>query len=302
LNESAGYTPTSVLVIDTLYVGGTTTQVYVSSTSSSGAAIISAFSFDHSKQTLTSLGAPFTLKGNAQPTELVLGPSPAYPPTPPSSYWVLANDGSASVGSKISVLLATVGGAPTLTEASGSPFTVTGLDGASIQVQDITTADYNGTSGSGQPLAGNLLYTANSDNSISGFVIGSTGALTPAPGSPWADPDSPAGTHGNPTSLAFDPYQGEVFGLDSGSSSLSLWKLNTDNGVLTYQNAQQAGLIKSVAGDKLRDIQDIPVDCLITSSGYGVEVDYGSGTTTLLPGSPVLNAEGRHPSVALAFW
>jgi hypothetical protein len=124
----------------------------------------------------------------------------------------------------------------------------------------------------------------------------------PCRGLPGANPDSPAGTRGNPTSLAFDQYQGEVFGLDSGSSSLSLWKLNMYNGVLTYQSAQQAGLIKSVVGDKLSDIQNIPVDCLVTSDGYGVMVDYGSGNTTLLPGSPVLNPEGRHPSVSLAFW
>lgn len=210
---------------------------------------------------------------------------------------MLADDGS-----KISVLLATVGANPAITEASGSPFTVTGLDGKSVQVQDITTADYNGTDGSGQQLAGNLLYAANSDNSISGFVIGSNGGLTPVPGSPWANPDSPAGTHGNPTSLAFDNYQGEVFGLDSGSSSLSAWKLNEYTGVLTYQSAQQAGLIKSVVGDKLMDIQYAPIDCLATSNGYGVMVDLNSGATSLAPGSPVLNPEGHFPSVSLAFW
>jgi hypothetical protein len=38
------------------------------------------FSFDHAKQTLKSLGLLLTLKGNVQPTELVLGPSPAHTP------------------------------------------------------------------------------------------------------------------------------------------------------------------------------------------------------------------------------
>jgi hypothetical protein len=298
LSEPSGYTPTSVLVIDTLYVGGTTTQIYVASTSSSGAGIISTFSFDHSTQKLTSLGSPLTLKGNAQPTELVLGPPPSTT-QPPSNYWVLANDGS-SGGSKISVLNASVGGTPTLTESSGSPFTVTGLDGKSIQVQDIATADYNGTNANGQPLAGNLLYTANSDNSISGFVIASSGELTAVAGSPWADPDSP-GTSGNPTSLAFDVYQAEIFGLDSGSSSLSVWKLNSETGVLTYSSAQQAGLIKSVVGDKIRDILNEPVDCLVTSNGYGVSVNQSTGNTSS-PGLPVLNPEGHYPSISLAFW
>jgi hypothetical protein len=60
-------------------------------------------------------------------------------------------------------------------------------------------------------------------------------------------------------------------------------------------------LIKSVVGDKLRQIDYIPIDCLATSNGYGVAVS-SSGQTSLAPGSPVLNAEGDYPSVSLAFW
>ena len=36
----------------------------------------------------------------------------------------------------------------------------------------------------------------------------------------------------------------------------------------------------------------VPLDCLVTSDGHGVMVDFGSGNTTLLPGSPVMNPEG----------
>jgi hypothetical protein len=290
LSEPSGYTPTSVLALDGGSTLTTATEVYIASTSGSGSGIISAFSFDHSTQTLTALGSPVTLKGKAQPSELVLAQPGA---STQSQYWVLANDGSA-----ISVLKATVGTNPTLSEVSGSPFSVKGLSGDSIQIQDIASADISNSSGQ----SSEVLYTANSDNSISGFVMGSSGGLTAVSGSPWANPDSPAGTSGNPTSLAVDNSHNEVFGLDSGSGSLSVWNLNTANGALTYQDAQQAGLIKSVVGDKIREISYTPIDCLTTSNGYGLLVDYGSGTTSLAPGSPVLNAEGHYPSVALAFW
>ena len=289
LKEPSGYTPTSVLALDGGSTLSTTTEVYIASTSSSGSGIISAFSFDHSTQTLTALGSPLTLKGKAQPTELVLAQPGS---STQSQYWVLANDGSA-----ISVLEATVGTNPALSEVSGSPFTVKGLGGDTIQILDIATADVSNSSGSSE-----VLYTANSDNSISGFVMGSSGGLTAVSGSPWANPDSPAGTSGNPTSLAVDSAHNEVFGLDSGSGSLSVWELNTANGALAYGDAQQVGLIKSVVGDKLREISYTPIDCLASSNGYGVLVDYSSGTTSLAPGSPVLNAEGHYPSVALAFW
>ena len=290
LKERPGYTPTSVLALEGGSTLGSATVVYVASTSSSGAGIIAQFNFDHSQQTLTSLGSPLVLKRSAQPTELVLAQPGS---STQSQFWVLANDGSA-----ISVLKATPGTSPQFTEVSGSPFSVTGLEGKSIQIQDITSADVANSEGQ----ASELLYTANSDNSISGFEIGSSGGVTAVSGSPWANPDSPAGTGGNPTSLAVDSSHNQVFGLDSGSSSLSVWELNTANGALRYQGAQQAGLIKSVVGDKLRQIANTPVDCMATSNGYGVLVDYGSGATSLAAGSPVLGAEGHYPSASLAFW
>jgi hypothetical protein len=72
--------------------------------------------------------------------------------------------------------------------------------------------------------------------------------------------------------------------------------------VLSYQSVQQAGLLKSIAGDKLRQIDNIPVDCLVTSNGYGLTVNDNTGQTSLASGSPVLDAEGDYPSVALTFW
>jgi hypothetical protein len=277
LNLPSGYTPTSVLTIE----GTTVTGVYVTSSSSSGGGIISEFTFDHSKQTLTPMtGSPLTLKGNVKPTELVLGPT--------GTSWVFANDGSS-----VSVLSGS--GVGPLTEASGSPFAVTGLKGEAIQIQDLVSA-YGNTNTT------EFLYTANSDNSISGFLIGTSGGLTPVAGSPWADPDSPAGTSGNPTSLLMDTYANEFFGLDSGSSSLSVWALDPSSGMLSYQGVQQAGLIKSVVGDKIRQINNIPVDCLVTSNGYGIMVNDNNGQTSLAPGSPALNPSGRYPSVALTFW
>jgi hypothetical protein len=290
LKESAGYTPTSVLALEGGSTLGDATGVYIASTSASGTGIISGFTFDHTQQTLTSLGSPLALKGKAQPIELVLAQPGS---STQSQFWVLVNDGSA-----ISVLKATPGTNPQLAEVSGSPFSVKGLEGKAIQIQDITSADVANSDGQ----ASELLYTANSDNSISGFVIGSAGGLTAVSGSPWVNPDSPAGTNGNPTSLAVDSSHNQVFGLDSGSSSLSVWKLDTANGDLSYQGAQQAGLIKSIVGDKVRQIAHTPIDCLATSNGYGVLVDSSSGATSLAPGSPVLSPEGRYPSVSLAFW
>jgi len=277
LNLPSGYTPTSVLAID----GTSVTGVYVTSSSSSGSGIISEFTFDHSKQTLTPMsGSPLALKGNVKPTQLVLGPT--------GTSWVFANDGSS-----VSVLSGS--GAGPLTEASGSPFAVTGLKGEAIQIQDITSA-YGNT----KPTE--FLYTANSDNSISGFLIGTGGGLTPVAGSPWADPDNPAGTSGNPTSILMDTYANEFLGLDSGSSSLSVWGFDSSSGVLSYQGVQQAGSIKSIADDKIRQINNIPVDCLVTSNGYGISVNDNNGQTSLTPGSPVLNPSRRYPSVGLTFW
>jgi hypothetical protein len=41
-----------------------------------------------------------------------------------------------------------------------------------------------------------------------------------------------------------------------------------------------------------------PVDCLVTSNGYGLSVNYNTGQTTLAPGSPVLDPSGNYPSVS----
>jgi hypothetical protein len=279
LNLPSGYTPTSLVAINGF---NGVTGVYVASSSSSGGGIISEFNFDQVKHALTPVtGSPLKLKGNVEPTELVLTQ------TANNSFYVFANDGSS-----VSVLTA-AGGGGALSEASGSPFAVSGLNGKPIHVRDIAPTG-------GNVVGVEFLYTANSDNSISGFVLRSTG-ITSMAGSPWANPDSPAGTTGNPTSIVADPLHRQLFGLDSGSSSLSVWSFDPSSGALTYQGPGQAGSIKSVVGDQIREIENNPVDCLVTSNGYGLFIN-GDGTTSLAPGSPVLNPSGRYPSIVPTFW
>jgi hypothetical protein len=42
-----------------------------------------------------------------------------------------------------------------------------------------------------------------------------------------------------------------------------------------------------------------PVDCLVTSNGYGLSVNYNTGQTTLAPGSPCARPE-RELSLGVA--
>jgi len=173
---------------------------------------------------------------------------------------------------------------------SQSPLAITGVKGGSAQVLDIASEPNT---------AGSLIFTANSDNSVSEFVIGSNGTVTAMAGSPYANPDSPAGTSGNPASLAVDPYTSQLFGLDSGSSSLSIWAIDRNTGALSYAGVQQAGNVKSTVTDKIRGVSDVPIDCLVTSNGYGLTINFNTGQTSIASGSPVLNPLGDYPSVAV---
>jgi hypothetical protein len=281
LNEAPGYTPTSVLAVDN---GAGVTGVYVTSTSGSGPGTISEFNFNHTSQMLTTVaGSPLVLKGPVQPNLLVLGPATASL-APLGENWIFSGDGDS-----MSILKLDVGANPPLVELSGSPIPITGTKGHAAQVLDISSSANT---------AGDLIFTANSDNSISEFVIGSSGIVSPMAGSPYANPDSPAGTNGNPASLAVDIYSSQLFGLDAGSSSLSVWAIDSNTGALSYQGVQQAGKLKSTVTDKLRSISYIPVDCIVTSNGYGLSVNYNTGQTTLAAGSPVLNPSGNYPSVS----
>jgi hypothetical protein len=281
LNTASGYTPTSVLAVDN---GAGVTGVYITNTSASGSGTISEFNFNHTSQKLTAVaGSPLVLRGSVQPNLLVVGPSSSNPPSPGET-WIFTGDGSS-----VSILKLNVGANPPLVESSQSPIAITGVKGQPVQALDISSAANT---------VGDLIFTANSDNSISEFVIGSNGTISPMSGSPYADPDSPAGTNGNPASIAVDTYSGQLFGLDAGSSSLSIWTIDTNTGALTYEEVQQAGKLKSTATDKIRSISYIPVDCLVTSNGYGLSVNYNTGQTTLAAGSPVLKPRGNYPSVS----
>jgi hypothetical protein len=281
LNQATAYTPTSVLAVDN---GAGVTGVYIANTSASGPGTISEFNFNHTSQTLTAVaGSPLALKGPVEPNLLVLGPTSANL-APLGENWVFAGDGSS-----MSILKLDVGANPPLVESSQSPIPITGAKGQAAQALDVSW---------GSDGVDYLVFTANSDNSISAFEIGSNGTLSPAAGSPYANPDSPAGTNGNPASVAFDGYSGQLFGLDAGSSSLSIWAVDHNTGALSYQGVQQAGKLTATLTDKLRSLSDIPVDCLVTSNGYGLSVNYNTGQTTLAAGSPVLNLGGNYPSVS----
>jgi hypothetical protein len=281
LSEAAGYTPTSVLAVDN---GAGVTGVYVTSTSASGPGTSSEFTFNHTSQKLTTVtGSPLVLKGPVQPNLLVLGP-PTANLAPLGENWIFAGDGDS-----MSILKLDLGANPPLVEFSQSPIPITGTKGQAAQVLDISSSANT---------VGDLIFTANSDNSISEFVIGSNGTVSPMPGSPYADPDSPAGTNGNPASIAVDIYSGQLFGLDAGSSSLSIWSIGQNTGALSYQGVQQTGKLKSTVADKVRAISDLPVDCLVTSNGYGLSVNYNTGQTTIAAGSPVLNPSGNYPAVS----
>lgn len=281
LNEASGYVPTSVLAVDN---GAGVTGVYITNTSAGGPGTISEFNFNQTSQTLTTVaGSPLVLKGSVQPSLLVVGPATSNL-APLGENWVFTGDGS-----NMSILKLDVGANQPLVESSQSPIPITGVKGQPVQALDISSPDVTG---------GNLIFTANSDNSISGFVIGSNGTISPVSGSPYANPDSPAGTNGNPASIAIDTYSSQLYGLDAGSSSLSIWAIDSSTGALSYQGVQQAGKLTSTVTDKIRSISYIPVDCLVTSNGYGISVNYSTGQTTLAAGSPVLNPSGNFPSVS----
>lgn len=281
LNEASGYAPTSILAVDN---GTGVTGVYVTNASASGPGTISEFNFDHTSQTLTTVaGSPLVLKGTVQPNLIVLGP-PTSNLAPLGDNWVFTGDGSS-----MSVLKLDISANPPLAESSQSPIPITGTKGQAVQVLDISTGSYG---------TGYLVFTANSDNSISDFAMASDGTLSPEAGSPYANLDSPSGTNGNPASIAADGYSGQLFGLDAGSSSLSIWGIDSSTGALSYKGVQQTGKVKSTVTDKIRSISYIPVDCLVTSNGYGISLNYNTGQTTLAAGSPVLNPSRNYPSVS----
>jgi 6-phosphogluconolactonase len=104
----------------------------------------------------------------------------------------------------------------TLTELSGTPYTVG--DGAHSVVIDP---------------AGKFLYVANpgqGENDISRFAIASNGYLTEI------QPRTPVGTNGNasqPSLLVMDPAGTYLYAMNTGSSNISVFSIDSSSGVLT---------------------------------------------------------------------
>ncbi len=104
----------------------------------------------------------------------------------------------------------------TLTELSGTPYTVG--DGAhSVVIHP----------------SGKFLYVSNpgqGENDISLFNVASNGYLTEVP------PRTPVGTNGNasqPTLLVMDPGGNYLYVMNSGSSNISVFSVDSTNGALT---------------------------------------------------------------------
>lgn len=73
-----------------------------------------------------------------------------------------------------------------------------------------------------------FFYDVNSaDNTVSGFLIGATGSLTPTPGSPYF-----TGGH-DPMSVAFDPNRAYATVPDFASNDLAVFRINPTTGALT---------------------------------------------------------------------
>lgn len=283
LHEAAGYAPTGMVVPSS----GSVLSIYVTNASSDGSqgGTVSEFNFNLNTGQFTEIaGSPLKLNGNVQPTAIFKGPQDL-------------NDGNwlyTANGSSISVL----GGASTgaVSEIVGSPFAAPGRFGSSAGVKDITVL-LNG-------LNSPFIYTANSENSISGFQVGSRGQLIQLPGSPFLNPDNSGNKVGNPASLALSPSSSDgqtvkLYTLNSGSEDIGVFAVNLGTGIPTYLRSEQQGRVLATSTDRLRiGVQNSPQQCLVTSNGYSMSIDSSAGDTSLVPGSPFL-APGNYPSIDL---
>jgi hypothetical protein len=278
LQEASGYTPTGIVVPGS----GTLLGIYVTNSSSDPAmpGTLSEFTFDLNNNTVTPMaGSPLVLKGNVQPTGLFVGPEQ----TENEHLLFTAN------GSSISVLSGIDTG--TRYEITGSPFAAPGRYGPSAGVQDMAQIYMGSYPG--------YLYTANSENSISAFQISGYGTLTQLPGSPYADPDDPQGTQGNPASVTAygnGSTGSYLYALDSGSRDIAIFSLNANTGIPTYVQSQHQGILRTTPQDRLRLGGGELEVCLDTSNGYAMLVDSATGLTTLEPGSPFLGP-GIYPAI-----
>jgi hypothetical protein len=282
LHEAGAYFPTGMVVPN----GGSILGIYVTNMSSNPSlgGTVGEYNFDIPSGKLTELsGSPVKLRGNVQPRAIFVGPEDIN-----TGNWLFTANGSS-----ISVLGSAPGGS--VDEVDGSPFAAPGRFGPSAEVKDIATLQ-NG-------IFSSYVYTANSENSISAFQLGSHGQLTPLPGSPYLNPDNLPGTLGNPTSIAIPSFSanGEtvnLYALNAGAQDIGIFNVDLNTGIPTYGRAEQQGRVLADPSDRLRGGANFPQQCLVTSNGYSMSVDSTTGSTTLVPGSPFL-LPGTYPAVEI---
>jgi len=161
-----------------------------------------------------------------------------------------------------------------LTEAPGSPYILGDPKSDSIP-EDLTTNQ-----------AGTLLYTANDDGTLSVYAIGTSGALTPVPGSPFAN------HNGFGVSIAaFPPATCQtVFDVcirDNGGRTLL--RFNSTTGAYQFTRCGDGftltgkGQISSV--NSLISLSDSAADRRIRASfNSGQKTGYGTVWLTIAPG------------------
>jgi 6-phosphogluconolactonase (cycloisomerase 2 family) len=152
-----------------------------------------------------------------------------------------------------------------LTEVQGSPFTIPGQTALDSQPYGIVDT-------------GSYVYVAlSATNQIAAFsIVGSTGALTPVPGSPFS-----AGA--TPTTLVFaDKF---THALNSLNGTISGYSVDSNNGVLTPLSGSPFGIAgTSMATDSFGEH-------LYVSGPAGIQafsIDFNSGALTSVAGSPFL--------------
>jgi DNA-binding beta-propeller fold protein YncE len=185
----------------------------------------------------------------------------------------------------VSAFRVTNGG--TITEVAGSPFPA-GFGPVAIACVGTTTREAIGA-----------LYVANSaSNNVSGFLIdGTTGALTPFPGSPYPAGTSPAWVDVEPPFYP-NPLGGPtlVFVANSGSNDVSVYSIaaNGDLGPVPGSPFPVGDGPSSIGIGNAVPLKYVYVGNSRSSNISGFSIDPNTGIMTPLPGSPF--ASGKNPS------
>ncbi len=253
--------------------------VYVGAGNSGAPGWIYAFTLNRTTGTLTQVaGSPFPMKSDST------GPVTVnYLAVDANGKYLYTSNGSSVSGFQIN----TASGA--LSEMSSSPFTATGAKQAVAGTLDIIL-DPSHTH----------VYTANSESSISGWTVGSGGALTPIAGSPWTDPTLQSYQADDPESITIDSKGNYMFGLDDSASQISIWSVVASTGVVAFVRDEHQGQINLSSGlDKMRVAPNS--SCLVDSQADALSFDTSTGVTTVVAGSPfALPGSGQQPGIAIA--